>query len=317
MATPISFHKATRKQAKASILIEGLSGKGKSGLALKIAKGLADNAWDKIYAVDSENKSLSLYVGINLDDGEKVGEFNVVELDNSTGYKPTLYKACRDYAIKDGGSVYIADSITHMWQAKGGVLDMVNEAKKTNKDSYAVWGEPEIALEKNTIMDLIRSKDIHTINTVRVKEKMEYVTGDDGRTKLEKLGALPIISPEIAYEPDLVLIMEEPGTSDGKAPVAYVEKSRYAILTPGERYVFNNELIAQLKTYLDEGVDPESLLEQQRLDYVKGMKEYLDTHVSAKNIWKIIKKDAGVENVKLEDLPLDILKTLYNKLVSD
>ena len=39
---------------------------------------------------------------------------------------------------------------------------MVNEAKKTNKDSYAVWGEPEIALEKNTIMDLIRSKDIHT-----------------------------------------------------------------------------------------------------------------------------------------------------------
>lgn len=313
----VNFHKATRTKAKASILIEGLSGTGKSGLALELANTLADGNWDKVYATDAENRSLSLYSGLQLSDGTTVGEFNVMDLDNSTGYRPTMYKACRDYAIKDKGIVYIGDSITHMWQAKDGVLDMVNEAQKNATNKYTVWGLPEIVLEKNTIMDIIRSPQIHTINTVRVKEKMEIVTGDDGKTALKKLGALPIMAPEITYEPDLVIRMEEPGTPDGKAPVGYIEKSRYAIFKVGERYVFNKELQKQLKAYLDEGANPEELLEQQRQDYIKGTKLYLDEHPNAKQIWKILKKDLGVENVKLDDMDLQTLKNLYNRIATD
>ena len=43
------------------------------------------------------------------------------------------------------------DSITHMWNAKGGVLDMVAEYKRQNPrdtDAWRVWGQPEIAEEK-------------------------------------------------------------------------------------------------------------------------------------------------------------------------
>lgn len=317
MAGLVNFHKATRTKAKASILIEGLSGTGKSGLALELANTLAGGDWDKVYATDAENRSLSLYAGLSLSNGDRVGEFNVVDLDNSTGYRPTMYQACRDYAIQHGGTVYIGDSITHMWQSKDGVLDMVNEAQKGVINKYTVWGQPEIVKEKNTIMDIIRSSQIHTINTVRVKEKMEIVTGDDGKTALKKLGALPIMAPEITYEPDLVIRMEEPGTADGKAPVGYIEKSRYAIFKVGERYVFNKELQQQLKSYLDEGADPEQLLEQQRQDYITGTKEYLDTHPNAKQIWKILKQDLGVEKVKLEDMDLQTLKNLYNRIATD
>lgn len=317
MAAPVNFKAATRKQAKASILIEGLSGSGKTGLALELAHTLANDDWEKVYATDSENKSMCLYVGAHLSTDKVVGNFNVAELSNDTGYKPTLYQYCRDYAIKHGGLVWIGDSLTHMWQAKGGVLDMVANAGQTNKDKYAVWNDPEIKHEKNTIMDLIRSPKIHTINTVRVKEKMNYSTDDNGKTVLEKLGELPIIAPEIDYEPDLVLRMVKAGNANGDAPIAKVEKSRYAILTEGETYVFTKSLQVQLREYLNEGVDPETLLEEQRQDYIKAITEYLNNNASAKNIWEILKDNAGQKGVKLKDIPLDVIKKLYSDLASD
>ena len=52
----LNFRDATRQQAKASILIEGLSGRGKSGLALLLGHALAGNDWSKVYAGDGENR---------------------------------------------------------------------------------------------------------------------------------------------------------------------------------------------------------------------------------------------------------------------
>ena len=306
----VQFTKATRKQAKASVLIEGLQGRGKSGLALSMAKVLADNDWDSVYAVDAENKSLSLFVDNTLHTGDKVGPFNVLELSNETGYKPSTYAAARDFAIENHGKVIINDSTTHMWQYKGGVLDMVNEAKKTNKDKYAVWGEPQIAAEKQVIMDLMRSPYIHVINTVRMKEKMLYSVDETGKATLEKAGDQPIMMPDIAYEPDLVLEMVKAGT-DTEAPIARVDKSRYAIFKPGETYVFTEQLLQQFKSYLNEGADPEKIFEQQRQDLIKAIKEQLDANESLKKLWKPLKKKAGVEDKQLDEIPLPKLKQLY------
>ena len=63
--------KAVRRQAKASILIEGLSGSGKSGAAIEIATALVKGNQDKITAIDTESKSLNLYDGITLTSGIK------------------------------------------------------------------------------------------------------------------------------------------------------------------------------------------------------------------------------------------------------
>ena len=62
----LSFRDATRQQAKASILIEGLSGRGKSGLALMLAYALAGKDWTKVYAIDTENRSLDLFEGLTM-----------------------------------------------------------------------------------------------------------------------------------------------------------------------------------------------------------------------------------------------------------
>ena len=50
MANPVfQFEEAERVQLKASIMIEGLSGEGKTGLALMLAYYLADEKWDKVF----------------------------------------------------------------------------------------------------------------------------------------------------------------------------------------------------------------------------------------------------------------------------
>ena len=317
MAIVPTIRKAQRKQCKASILLEGLSGRGKSGLALALAYGLVKD-WSKVCAVDTENRSLDLYVGARLHTGDVVGEFLVGDLTADDGYKPSHYEAYRDAAIKMGMEALICDSISHMWQYKGSVLDMVTQAQRNDPklNKYTAWGLPEIVAEKNLIMSLIRHPQLHVINTVRVKEKMEFITGDDGKTALKSLGEQEIMMPDLKYEPDLVLSMVQQGTSSGRAPRVLVVKSRYAPFMVDEVYDLTANMVEQWRLFLEEGTSPEDLLEMQRKDYIKATVEYLDNNPNVRPIWDILKERAGVKEIKISELPLEKLKLLFGQLVS-
>ena len=334
MAIPVGkFQKLNREACKASIMIEGLTGKGKSGLALMIAfalaggfvEGLSDTErkaiWDKVFAIDTENRSLNLFIGIPGSWGEPFGQFYGTQLTSADGYAPSNYLYLRDEAVKAGAEVVISDSITHMWTAKGGVLDKVNDIKVKNPkiDNYRVWGDPEVAAEKQALIDVIRDYRCHCITTVRVKEKFEMqYNADKQKNEVVSLGEQQLQQEGLKYEPDLVLHMEEAGAGNPvKHPKAKVIKSRYAILAEGETYAFTPQLCEQLRQYLAEGVSIETLLEQQRKDYIQAIKQILDTNVSAKTIWNVLKEDAGVKDLKLQDIPLQKLKQLYSQLIAD
>jgi hypothetical protein len=310
-------------------MIEGLTGKGKSGLALMIGFGLAGGfrtdehptakeTWKKVFAVDTEHKSLNLFVGLPGCWGGIYDKFMSFQLTEDVGYRPTNYLILRDEAIKHQAEVFIADSITHMWNAKGGVLDLVNEYKRTHPketDNYRVWGQPDIAEEKTCIVNTMRHDKVHNIVTVRVKEKFEMKFDADKKMNVvESMGEQQIQQGELKYEPDLVLHMLVAGNPDGTKPKAKVIKSRYAIFKENEEYEFTPELCEQLREYLHEGVDASELLEKQRQDYIQAVKEHLDKNAIARPIWQVLKKDAGHETTKLEDIPLDIIKSLYIKL---
>ena len=151
------------------------------------------------------------------------------------------------------------------------------------------------------------------ITTVRVKEKMEYDKDETGKTVLVSLGEQQIQQADLKYEPDLVLEMVSPG-SDDSYPYAKVLKTRYAFLKLNETYCFDVSLLAQLRQYLDEGVDPEILLEQQRKEYIEAIKTLLDSKPNLKDIWNVLKEDAGYKEIKLVDLPLEVVKSCYIKL---
>ena len=309
------FRKVERQKVKASIMIEGLQGTGKSGLALAIAKVLAKD-WSKIYAIDTENQSLDLFDGIKLSTGEDVKDFNKVDLTVDDGFAPSNYMKLREAAIADGAEVVIMDSISHMWNRKGGLLDKVSEAQAQGLDSYRSWGTDENRKEKELIFDLVRSPKAHIITTVRDKEKfgMEF-DETRGKNKVVSLGEQQVQQEGLKYEPDLVLRMVSAGAPDGTAPVAEVLKSRYTILRVGEEYEFTAELLEQLRQYLAEGVDPEVILKAQKEEVMKAIKEYCTTP-ARKSIWKSLKESAGF-NGKLEDMPLETMKQLYRQLIAD
>ena len=311
-----TFSEVTREKAKAAIQIQGLSGRGKTGLALLIAKALTGD-WAKVFAVDTENKSMSLYQGLKDPTGEVYEKFKVGQLTPDIGYKPSNYLAFREAAINEGAEAVIFDSVSHAWQYKGGVLDLVAQAKSKStryqKDQYAAWGDEEVVKEKNELLELIRSDKVHMITTVRVKEKMEYDKDESGKTVLVSLGEQQIQQADLKYEPDLVLEMVSPG-SDTEFPCAKVLKTRYAFLKLNETYCFDISLLTQLKQYLDEGVDPDILLEKQRLEYIAAIKDLLDNKPNLKAIWDVMKEDAGFKGTKLTDLPLDMVKQSYIKL---
>lgn len=309
------FHKAARQKLKASIMIEGLQGSGKSGLALLIAKALTDD-WDKIYAIDTENRSLDLFQGIKMNTGDSFGEFNKVDLTIEDGYAPSNYLALRDEAVKAGAEVIIMDSISHMWNRKGGLLDLVAEAQANGLDNYRSWGTEKNRKEKELLNDIVRCKDAHIITTVRIKEKfgMEY-DETKGKTTVVSLGEQQIQQDGLKYEPDLVLRMINPGNMDGTNPTVYVIKSRYAILKTGEEYEITKELLTQLRAYLEEGIDPEVIFKEQRDQLIADIKEYCNTP-TRKSIWKALKESSGFTG-KLEEMPLSLMKELYKRLTEE
>ena len=309
------FHKAARQKLKASIMIEGLQGSGKSGLALLIAKALTDD-WDKIYAIDTENRSLDLFQGIKMNTGDLFGEFNKVDLTVEDGYAPSNYLALRDEAVKAGAEVIIMDSISHMWNRKGGLLDLVAEAQANGLDNYRSWGTEKNRREKELLNDIVRCKDAHIITTVRIKEKfgMEY-DETKGKTTVVSLGEQQIQQDGLKYEPDLVLRMINPGNMDGTNPTVYVIKSRYAILKTGEEYEVTKELLTQLRGYLEEGIDPEVIFKEQRDQLIADIKDYCNTP-TRKSIWKALKESSGFTG-KLEEMPLSLMKELYKKLTEE
>ena len=315
------FEDAQRVQCKASIEFEGLSGTGKSGAAILTAKILAGEDWKSVYALDTENRSLRLLVGTPCSDGSKYGSFKVSELTPDIGYAPSNYLAIREAAIQAGAKVFVQDSISHAWQYKGGVLDKVSAAKASGnklyaKDAYAAWGDADVVAEKNNLLNMIRDERVHVISTVRVKEKMEYTTGQDGKTKLESLGEQQIQQADLKYEPDLVLHMLKPGSNrNGKIehPRVRVVKTRYAFLEKDEEYEWTPELILQLKQYLEEGVDPETIFEQQRQDYIDGVKSII-ANPAKKAIAQVLKEDLGYKDTKLAEMPLAAIKQMYINL---
>ena len=310
-----TFRKASRQKLKASIMIEGLQGSGKSGLALLIAKALTDD-WDKIYAIDTENKSLDLFQGIKMNTGEAFGDFNKVDLTMADGYAPSNYLALRDTAVQAGADVIIMDSISHMWNRKGGLLDLVAEAQASGLDNYRSWGTDKNRKEKELLTDLVRCSEAHIITTVRIKEKfgMEF-DETKGRNKVVSLGEQQVQQDGLKYEPDLVLRMVSPGNMDGTNPVVEVRKSRYAILRTGEEYEITAELLGQLRSYLEEGIDPEEIFKIQREEVIKQIKEYCN-NATRKSVWKSLKESSGFSG-KLEDMPLDLMKELYRKLTEE
>lgn len=213
------FQRATRKQAKARIALEGPAGYGKTYSALAIALGLVLPD-QRVAFIDSEGKTASKYAN------GKPFDFDIIEMDPP--FHPRRFVKHIADAQQFGYGAVIIDSLSHAWAGEGGTLDIVDRLakEKYRGDSHRAWKEGT-EIQQELVNAILRSK-IHVIACMRTKT--DYVRedrDDDGKTRtvIRKAGTKTVQRDEFDYEFDIIGRFDTP-------TVMTIIKSRYATLPP-------------------------------------------------------------------------------------
>jgi len=228
----IQFVKATKKQAKLRLALEGPAGFGKTYTALT----LASNLGDKVAYVDTEAGSASKYAHLF--------SFDVIEL--APPFHPDRAVEAITAAAEAGYDTVVVDSLSHFWQGDGGLLSIVDEVGRTKYrgDSHRAWKDGG-EIEQRLINAILRSP-IHVIGCMRTKK--DYVRVEEGgKTKIRAAGTKTIQREEFDFEFDLVGRFDVP-------TVLSILKSRCDTLPP--ETVVNKpgaDLAALLLAWLEDG----------------------------------------------------------------
>ena len=190
------FTKATKAQAKARVAFSGPSGAGKTYWSLQMASALAGGG--KVAVIDTERSSASLYAD----------KFEFDTLSMAPPYHPERLIDALKVAEESGYQAVVIDSLTHFWSGKGGVLEIVDEAKsRFNGNTHSAWqvGTPL----QQAMIDAMLAFNGHVIVTMRSKTEWSIEKDDRGKTKIAKVGLAPQQRDGIEYEFTLVFDIDQ------------------------------------------------------------------------------------------------------------
>lgn len=193
--TVVSFDQASRRGEPALIGIWGKSGSGKTYSALTLARGLVGESGN-ICLIDTERGRSQTYDYL-------VGGWSYGGLEPP--FTPQRYQEAMDDAVATGADVIIFDSMSHVWEGEGGVLDMAEQGRsQAGKElkGLAKWRVPKMAYKR--MMTAVLRTPVHVIFCLRSKEK--FVQTKDG--KLTSQGYVPICGKDFIYEMTLALEMQ-------------------------------------------------------------------------------------------------------------
>jgi hypothetical protein len=179
----MELKKATRKKVKLRLSIAAPTGFGKTYSALLMAFGITKD-WEKIAVIDTENESASLY--------SDLGNYFTIQL--APPYTPEKYTEAIRACENAGMEVIIIDSITHVWQGEGGLLES-NDLLGGNK--FQNWAKTTPRYQK-WLSSILHSK-CHVITTMRKKQAYSIIQ-DGAKTKVEKQGMEDQIRDGYDYE---------------------------------------------------------------------------------------------------------------------
>lgn len=168
------FKRASKKQQKLRLLLEGASGSGKTYSALIIAKTLADSLNKKVAFIDTEFGSASLYAD----------RFDFDTLELTPPFTPEKYIAAINEASVSGDyGVLVIDSISHEWSGQGGCLDIQAQLGGTFND----W--KKVTPRHQKFINAILTSNIHIIGCARTKS--DYVM-EEGLNSKGKATTKPV-----------------------------------------------------------------------------------------------------------------------------
>ena len=182
---------AVRKATPALIGLWGPSGSGKTLSALKIARGLVGPK-GKIGMIDTENRRAEFYA-------KEVGGWD--HMDFQPPFSPIRYTEAFK-AFEDTGQYgcVIVDSVSHVWEGDGGVLDMAESGRTQSgaaRQGLNKWQAPKMAY-KRMINNLLRAP-FHVIFCLRAKDGVRQ-KGTGANAEIESSGLEPICEKNFIYE---------------------------------------------------------------------------------------------------------------------
>ncbi len=225
------FQRAVKTTAKARVAFYGVGGSGKTMHALTLARVLAGPD-GTIALLDAEGGSAGKYADL----------FDFDMQVQRPPFHPGRVAAGITAASEAGYSVFVADGISPYWSGSGGVLEIVDEAKKRGGG----WadGTPAHLKMINALLDAT----IHVIFTIRAKSETIVEKDERGKTTIRKVGLKPDTREGIEYEVDALLYVDVADNS------ITIEKTRIAkqlgLKIPVER---GPEWATGFKAWLDEG----------------------------------------------------------------
>lgn len=185
MVAPVTdpvFKPAEKRRAKLRLALDGPAGAGKTYTALVTATAIAGPD-GRVAVIDTERGSASLYADRF--------RFDVLELHGS--YDPARYVQAIRAAERGGYTVIVIDSLSHAWEAEGGVMEIADRNKKGG-NSWSGWAAATPAYR--SLIDAILQSTAHVICTMRTK--VEWTQDEKGRPV--KVGTAPVMRQGVDYE---------------------------------------------------------------------------------------------------------------------
>jgi len=300
------FKKAVRTQRPLRMAIYGPSSYGKTYTSLMIGDELAGPK-GSIALIDTERSSASIYAR-----DQKTGEGFEFETATLTDYAHSDYIKLIDEA--KGCDVLIIDSISHAWEGKGGILDLVEsvvQRQGAKKDTFRAWSAPEVKTAESSLWDAVLTFPGHVIVTMRAKTTYERSV-ENGKTRIVKLGLEPKQRSGIEFEFDVIAEMDKEHWLEidkARDPEGKLEGKR--IHKPGK------EFTEMLKAWLDSGSTPAEDYEARILSACVDIKNATGEKLKdvRKRAWEWIKIQYDTEdlstirNEDLDQIPLKLIRT--------
>ena len=248
--------KPAKKEAIPALIgLWGKSGTGKTYSAILLARGLV-GAKGKIAVIDTENGRAKFY-------SDLAGGW--LHLDLQPPFSPEKYSAAFKYCEDQGANVIVVDSMSHVWEGEGGVLDAAESAKSSTGKALkglAKFKAPKIA-HKRMSNNLIRGA-IPVIFCLRAKDAVKQV-GSGDNMEIVSLGVQPIAEKNFVFEMTLDLHMTKDGHYDLSTSKTVPEALRSVVKPDGR---VGEEMGAAIAQWAGSGVavDPAFIRTKQAGD---------------------------------------------------
>lgn len=188
----VQIRKAQRSKAWLKLVIDGVSGSGKTYSALQMAKGIGENP--RVLMIDTENGSGELY--------SHLYEYDYIRLDPP--FSPAKYVEAIDAAIKNGNDIILIDSLSHCWKYILSYKESLDAANP--KASWTNWAKAKALFDemKNALLQC----PAHVIATLRAASEYAESYDAKGNKTYTKVGLKPIAEPDLEFEFTLALRIE-------------------------------------------------------------------------------------------------------------